>query len=120
MKKTLQVERDIIVEANEIKTVNLRLKEDYKNCVGFFLTPTIAGTDFSALLVGLSIAQIEILPQGCDASLFAMTSYIGRNDATYDFTSDGIPAKSSEVQLTISNRSNNSQKVNAYFVLSNM
>ena len=119
MKKTYQIERDIRIDAGKTAIINTQLKENYARCTGFFLTPYKAGTDFMALTLGLNIAQQEILPINTDSSLFALTDYIGRADATYDFSEENIPARSSDVQLTITNTSDSAQIVNAYFILKN-
>lgn len=120
MKKTYQIEREITVMGGETKTINLQLKENYQKCIGFFLTPDKDGTDFSKLTVGLNIAQQEILPRSADAALFALTNYIGRADATYDFSEENIPARSSDVQLIFENRETKGyQRFNVYFILSN-
>ncbi len=120
MKKTYQIERNIKIAAGKTEIINLQLKENYAKCTGFFLTPYKAGTDFSKLTLGLNIAQQEILPIDTDASLFALTDFIGRADATYDFTEENIPARSSDVQLTITNTDGETEQiVNAYFILKN-
>lgn len=119
MKKTLQVERNITLNPGEQKIINIRLKDEYAKCTGFFLSPSSAGTNFSAIDLGLSIAQKDLLPIECDALLFAMTDSVGRDEATYDFSEENIPAKSSTAQLTAKNRSDRAVSFNAYFVLSN-
>lgn len=137
MKKTYQIQRGLSVKAGESKTFNFQLKENYAKCTGFFLTPSTANTDFSVLTLLLNVAQMEVLPNGTDASLFALTDYISRADATYDFKEENIPAKSSDVQLIVTNNAptkdaegnplkdekgnpiDNTQTFNVYFVLEN-
>ena len=119
MKKSYQIQRELTVAANSTATFNFQLKENYARCTGFFLSPHLAKTDFSTITFSLNIAQMEVLPQGSDASLFALTDYISRSEATYDFTEEQIPAKSSDVQLVVTNNSDNEQKFNVYFVLEN-
>ncbi len=120
MKKTYQVERKLSVAAGKTKVFTLTLQEAYAKCVGFFLTKdTAGGTDFSKLTLGLTIAQQEVLPLGTDAILFAMTEYVSRHDATYDITAENIPARSSDVILTVTNNSDETQIFNVYFALAN-
>ncbi len=120
MKKTYQVERNLTVDAGKTKVFSLTLQEAYAKCNGFFLTKYMAGaTDFSALTIGLTIAQQEVLPLGTDASLFAMSEYVSRHDALYDISEENIPARSSDVTLTVTNNGSTSQTFNVYFALAN-
>lgn len=124
MKKTYQMERNLSVPANSTKIFNFQLKETYAKCTGVFLVPftkgSVYGTNFKYLTLGLNIAQTEILPNGTDASLIALTDYISRDEATYDFAADNIPARSSDVQLTVVNSdTENEQHFTIYFVLEN-
>lgn len=119
MKKTYQIERELVIAGGKKEIFNFQLKESYAHCVGFFLTASNVGTNFSKLTLGLNIAQQEILPIDTDAVLFAKNDYLGVNDVTYDFTKENIPSRSSDVQLTIENVGSSEQKVNAYFVLTN-
>ncbi|MBR6250491.1 MAG: hypothetical protein IKR17_04750 [Bacteroidales bacterium] len=120
MKKSYQIQRDLVVPANSTQVFNFQLKETYAKCTGVFLTPFGGSTDFSQLTLGLNIAQTEVLPNGVDASLIALTDYIGRADATYDFKEENIPAKSSDVQLSVTNLGSTEQKFNMYFILENI
>ncbi|MBE6341456.1 MAG: hypothetical protein E7069_12100 [Bacteroidales bacterium] len=120
MKKSYQIERGLVVPANQTKVYNFQLKENYAKCTGVFVVPFRGNTDFSQLTLGLNIAQTEVLPNGVDASLIALTDYISRADATYDFKEENIPAKSSDVQLTITNNGTTEQKFNMYFILENI
>lgn len=121
MKKTYQIERNLVVAAHSTKTFNFQLKETYANCTGFFITPATAGNgaNFSDLSLGLNIAQQEILPLNTDAVLFALTPYISREDATYDFSEEKIPARSADVQLIVENTGDTEQYFTAYFILKN-
>jgi hypothetical protein len=119
MRKTYQVERSVSVAAGAAKQVNLTMKENYSRVTGFFITPNTALTDMGQITIGLTIAQQEVLPKGCDASLFAITGYVSRGEATYDFREENIPARSSEAQLTIENNGETDQTFNVYFVLEN-
>lgn len=121
MKKTYQVQRDLTVVGNATKVFTITLQEAYSKCNGFLLVPNTAGkTDFNALTVGLTIAQQEVLPLGTDASLFALSEYVSRHDALYDITDENIPARSSDVILTVTNKSETAQTFSAYFLLSNV
>lgn len=123
MKKIFQIERSLTVGMNATQVFNFQLKENYAKCTGVFLTKYTNGgsygTDFSKLTLGLNIAQMEVLPIGTDASVIALTDYISRNDAAYDFREENIPAKSSDVQLTVTNVASYPQVFNAYFILEN-
>ncbi len=119
MKKTFQIERKLSIPARTSKIFNFQLKESYAKCTGFFLTPDAVGADLSNVELSLNIAQMEVLPSGADASLFAITSHVSREEATYKFAEENIPARSSDVQLTFNNKSHSTVTVNAYFVLEN-
>lgn len=121
MKKTFQVERDLSVDAKSTRVFTLTLQEAYAKCKGFFLTKkTAGGTDFSKLTIGLTVAQQEVLPLGTDAALFAVSEYVSRLDAMYDMADENIPARSSDVTLTVTNNGSTLQTFNVYFALSNV
>lgn len=121
MKKSYQIET-VTIKAKEKTTLNYQLKENYAKCIGFFVTPNangISGTNFTNIQLSLNIAQMEILPHGTDAALFALTDYISREDATYYFREEGVPARSSDVQLEVSNSGDTDESFNIYFILEN-
>ena len=118
MKKTYQ-HATIEIGAQSAFTGNYTLRENYARCTGFLLAPSSGGTDFGNLQVGLNIGQQEILPQGCNACLFAMTEYVSRDEATYDITAENIAARSADVQVFVKNTSEEAQTFNVYFRLEN-
>lgn len=119
MKKTFQVERGLTVGGNTTKVFTFTLQEAYAKCAGFFLTANASNTSFDDITIGLAIAQQEVLPLCTDASLFALSAFVSRHEAMYDISDENIPARSSDVTLTVTNNSNYTQKFNAYFVLTN-
>lgn len=121
MKKTYQVQRDLTVNGNSTKVFTITLQEAYAKCNGFLFVPQTAGeSKLSNLTIGLTIAQQEVLPLGTDASLFALSEYVSRHDALYDITDENIPARSSDVILTVTNKGKEVQTFSAYFLLSNV
>ena len=118
MKKTLQIFRDITIESNSESFKSEQLKEGYSNCTGIFIVP-ISGS-LKNVTLSVKIAQYEVLPQGTDAVLIAFDGKNSLADSIYDFKQEGIPARSSEMDITIKNLSAESVKFNLYLVLENL
>lgn len=120
MKKTLQVLRDVEYGPKYPagNTVTLTLRDNYARCTGFFIVPYENNADMNGVTFGLRIDNQEVLPDGCDASLFLKNNNISRGEATYDLSKENIPARSSNVELTVK-----SQRIHGwfhiYFVLEN-
>ncbi len=123
MRKTYQIERGVTVENGKTVVISTRLNEAYGYCTGFFLVNTDGvATTLDGVTLGLTIGDREVLPLGCDAGLFEVTTTLTPEEAHYDFKEDGIPARSSEAQLTLSfDRSDGtaSRTVNVYYILEN-
>ncbi len=117
MKRTFQIIKDITTPTDsEQKTVTERLKEGYAKVSGIFVVPETASTSLDGVEVSLKIAQQEVLPIGFDLSLLTHTQYISMKDATLDIADEGIPARSSELELTVS-KSGAEKKFSLYVVL---
>lgn len=125
MKKSYQIWRGQEVPAradgNDGELViSDQLKEQYAKATGFFIVPFAANKkDLSPLSLFLKIAGNEILPKGTDASIVTFNGNVERDKVVYDFSKDNIPARSSELELVLSNSSSEAIKVNIYVVLEN-
>ena len=117
MKKTLQ-KFPITVEANKTVVLTEALKQDYQKTTGLFLTPRLS-TDFSSLLITFKVEGIEILPLETDATIVAFTGNYPLKDAIYDIRKENIPARSSAMEFTVNNLSDNKQQFTLYVVLEN-
>lgn len=123
MKKTFQI-IPIEIEAAQagvpaVKIVTENLKQEYSNCTGVFLVPQ-GSVDFSKLKCSLIIEGQEILPLDTDAVLLAHNGNVAMKDVVYSFKEDGIPARSSAMEFTLTNHDTQRQKVNLYLVLENI
>ena len=120
MNKTFQIIKDIETpKTSDSLTITERLKEGYAKVTGVFVAPQTTNTDLSGIEVSLKIAQQEILPSGFDLSLLAQTPYISMHDATLDISDENIPARSSELEFTVSRISTSvSRTFSLYVILS--
>lgn len=125
MKKSFQIWREVTIPAKEDGldgeiTITEQLKENFAKATGFFVVPfASAQRDLTGLTAFLKIAQNEILPKGTDLGLVAFNGNVSLKDTIYDFTNDGIPARSSDFELTLSNSNSSPAKINVYVVLEN-
>ncbi|MCQ2607747.1 MAG: hypothetical protein MJ197_03570 [Bacteroidales bacterium] len=119
MKKSFQIWREIEVPAGGQTVLSELLKENFSKCTGAFIVPFSATTNLSQVSLFLKIAQNEILPNGTDASIITFDGSVALKDAIYDFSKDNIPARSSELDLTITNNGTSDVKLNFYVVLEN-
>lgn len=124
MKKTfqiirIQVDGTIDTTTTNSKTFTEQLRQDYAKCTGVFVTPKNANTDFSQITASLKIAQNEILPLDFDLSLIAFTGEVSLTEACYNFASDNIPARSSEMEFTVTNPTDKPIEFNLYLLLEN-
>lgn len=124
MKKTFQIVKVSVPAATSTDIINSKtftdqLRQDYAKCTGVFVTPRDASTDFSQVTASLKIAQNEILPLDFDLSLIAFTGEVSRQEATYDFAADNIPARSSELEFSVTNPTDKDIDFKLYLVLEN-
>ncbi len=120
MKQAFQIIKDIVTPTGGENAITYteRLKEGYSKCIGVFITPISQDTDLSQVEISLKIAQQEIFPSGFDASLIAHTGFISMKDAMFDISNENIPAKSSELELVVSNNGTAAKTFSLYLVLS--
>lgn len=111
MKRTYQIIKDIAVkkadtssissgEANSVTTTE-RLKDGYARVAGLFFVSHANTNDLAGVHVSLKIAQQEVLPTGFDASLITFSTNIAQADCTLDLSKENIPARSSELEVTV-------------------
>ena len=94
------------------------LRDDYSNIDAVFITK-ISG-NIENLTLGMKVGGVEILPEGTDAALLAFNGQYPLKDAAYSFAEDNIPAKSSELEFSVTNTSLTTPAViNVYCILSN-
>lgn len=118
MKKTLQIFRGISISKESEQFISEQLKEGYTNCTGIFIVP-VSGS-LKNVTLSVKIAQYEVLPQGTDAILIAFDGQNPLSESIYDFKNEGIPARSSEMDISIQNTSSSDVKFNLYLVLENL
>jgi len=118
MKKTFQ-KFEITIPATETTLVSEVLKQEYSNCEAVFCTlPNPAQAD--KLTIGMKIDGAEILPNNTDLSLIHFNGNVSVKDTQYDFAEDNMPARSSQVEFSITNSDTvNEAVVNVYCVLVN-
>ena len=124
MKKSFQIWRQQTIPARTggidgEKVISDQLKENYAKATGFFIVPFAANQkDLSDLTISLKIAGNEILPKGTDASIVSFNGNVALDKVVYDFSKDNIPARSSEIEMVLTNKGA-SLDVNLYVVLEN-
>jgi len=94
------------------------LRDDYSNVTGVFLV--IESGSANALFIRLNIGNIEILPKEVSASLITYNGNFSLKDATYDFSADKIPARSSSFEVEFTNHNADDVVLSLYFVLENL
>ena len=96
-----------------------QLLENYAKCTGAFIVPVSANTNLSQVSLFLKIAQQEILPKGTNAMLLTFNGNVELKNVVSDFSADGIPARSSEMDLTLTNKGTSDVLLDFYLVLEN-
>lgn len=119
MKKSFQIWQEIHIPANSETTLSEQLKENFGKCTGAFIVPISATTNLSGVSLFLKIAQQEILPKGTSASLLTFNGNVELKNVIYDFSADNIPARSSEMDLTFTNKGTSEVVLDFYLVLEN-
>lgn len=94
------------------------LRSDFSNIDAIFITP-LSG-NVADLTLGVKVGGNEILPDGCDASLITFNGQYPVKDAAYSFVEDSIPARSSQLEVRVTNvNTTTPSTINVYCILSN-
>lgn len=111
MNKTYQIIRGIEVPTSatskydtgvmNTKSTTERVKDGYSRVTGLFFVSHAKTNDLAGVSVGLKIAQQEVLPLGFDASLITFSPDVSRSDCLLDLSAENIPARSSELEITV-------------------
>lgn len=127
MKKTFQIIKNISVPykpsdssettSNTVTTTE-RLKDGYSRVTGVMIVSHAQTNDLAGVHVSLKIAQQEVLPTGFDASLITYSPDVSMAEIILDISKENIPAKSSELELTIERTSYTTERIfDLYLVL---
>ena len=119
MKKSFQIWQEIRVPAGGETVLSEQLLENFAKCTGAFIVPASANTNLSQVSLFLKIAQQEILPKGTNAMTITFNGNVALKDVIYDFSADGISARSSEMDLTLTNKGTSDVLLDFYVVLEN-
>ncbi len=119
MKRSFQIWQEVRVPAGAETVLSEQLLENYAKCTGAFIVPVSANTNLSQVSLLLKIAQQEILPKGTNAMLLTFNGNVELKNVVYDFSADGIPARSSEMDLTLTNKGTSDVLLDFYLVLEN-